>query len=426
MTQMPRVRYSVVLLALLINMVCYTDRVCIAVAGPEMRKAFDFSQAQMGLVFSIFSLSYFLGQTPWGMAADRYGARGLVSLAVAGWSVFTIFTAYAWSFASLMGIRFTFGALEAALSPSVASAFNRWIPSSERSTAFGAFLGGGRLGGAITPPIAGFILLHYGWRTPFVAFGLVGLFGAIAWFYWFRDRPEEHPAITKTELGRIRSEMPVPAQKVAVKVPWGQILSSTRLWCLLAAAFGSTFLWQFYITWFPTYLRENRGMSLAQAGYYASIPFLLGVCATWVGGALTDFIGRRTDDRTARTVIGLVSLTSAALLMSAGVWCKEAGLAALLMGCAAGAVDLYLGAAWSSAIDIGGSSGGAVAGLMNAASNCAGFASPALMGWVLQSSGDWNFVLLLGVGMTAVSAVLWLFVNPRRAQVSRPAMAGEP
>ena len=56
MTQMPRVRYSVVLLALLINMVCYTDRVCIAVAGPEMRKAFDFSQAQMGLVFSIFSL----------------------------------------------------------------------------------------------------------------------------------------------------------------------------------------------------------------------------------------------------------------------------------------------------------------------------------------------------------------------------------
>ena len=62
--------------------------------------------------------------------------------------------------------------------------------------------------------------------------------------------------------------------------------------------------------------------------------------------------------------------------MSAG------GLAALLMGCAAGAVDLYLGAAWSSATDIGGSSGGAVAGLMNAASNCAGFASPALMGWV--------------------------------------------
>ena len=119
MTPMPRVRLLVVLMAVVINMVCYTDRVCIAVAGPELRKAFDLSQAQMGLVFSIFSLSYFLGQTPWGIAADRYGSRSLVSLAVAGWSAFTILTAYAWSFASLMSIRFTFGALEAALSPSV-------------------------------------------------------------------------------------------------------------------------------------------------------------------------------------------------------------------------------------------------------------------------------------------------------------------
>jgi MFS family permease len=102
---MPRVRHSVVFLALLINMICYTDRVCIAVAGPEMRKAFDFSQAQMGLVYSIFSLSYFLGQTPWGLAADRFGSRGIVSLAVAGWSVFTALTATAWSFVSLLTIR---------------------------------------------------------------------------------------------------------------------------------------------------------------------------------------------------------------------------------------------------------------------------------------------------------------------------------
>ena len=420
------VRYSVVLLALLINMICYTDRVASLSPVRRCGKPSIFSQAQMGLVFSIFSLSYFLGQTPWGMAADRYGARGLVSLAVAGWSVFTIFTAYAWSFASLMAIRFTFGALEAALSPSVASAFNRWIPSTERSTAFGAFLGGGRLGGAITPPIAGFILLHYGWRAPFVAFGVVGLLGAVAWFYWFRNRPEEHPAMTQVELERIQAGIPESTKQV-IKTPWSELLSSTRLWCLLAAAFGSTFLWQFYITWFPTYLRENRGMSVSEAGYYASIPFLLGVGATWVGGILTDSIGRRTDDRFARTLIGLVSLSAAALLMSAGVWCPQAGLAALLMGCAAGAVDLYLGAAWASAIDIGGSSGGAVAGLMNAASNCAGFASPALMGWVLQTSGDWNFVLFLGVGTTAISAVLWLFVNPRRSQsLAQLAGAGEP
>jgi MFS transporter, ACS family, glucarate transporter len=405
------VRYSIVLLALVINMVCYTDRVCIAVAGPEMRKAFQFSQTEMGFVFSIFSLSYFLGQAPWGMLADRRGARGIVAMAITGWSVFTALTASAWNFVSLLVIRFVFGGLEAAFSPSVASAFSRWVPVNERATAFGAFLGGGRLGGALTPPIAGYLLLHYGWRVPFLVFGAFGFLWAGLWYFWYRNTPAEHVSVRPEEREFIaRTAMTA----IAAKVPWGELLRSRRLWCLLLAAFGSTFMWQFYITWFPTYLREQRGMSLTESSYYASLPLLLGVGANWVGGVMTDWIGRRTNDRTARTIVGFVSLTAGATLMSAGVWCPQAGLAALFMGCAAGAVDLYLGAAWSSATDIGGSSGGAVAGLMNAASNCAGFASPALMGYVLQRTGEWNAVLYLSVATTLCAAILWLFVNPRR------------
>ena len=84
------------------------------------------------------------------------------------------------------------------------------------------------------------------------------------------------------------------------------------------------------------------------------------------------------------------------------------------MSSAAGAVDLYLGAAWSSATDIGGTSGGAVAGLMNAASNAAGFVAPVLLGWVLDRTHTWNAVLYLTAATTLAAAFLWLFVNPRR------------
>ena len=116
-------RYGLVALALAVNMVCYTDRVCISVAAPGMRAEMGLSPTQMGFVFSIFSLSYFLGQTPWGALADRRGARGLVTMAILGWSSFTALTAAAWSYVSLLAIRFTFGGLESALSPSVAQAF---------------------------------------------------------------------------------------------------------------------------------------------------------------------------------------------------------------------------------------------------------------------------------------------------------------
>lgn len=416
------VRHKIVLAALLINMVCYTDRVCIAVLGPEISKAFGFNQGQMGLVYSIFSLSYFLGQTPWGMLADRVGSRYLVSSAVVGWSVFTGLTALVWSLPSLLFVRFTFGALEAALSPSVASAFNRWIPINERSTSFGAFLGGGRLGGAITPPIAGFLLLYYGWRIPFLVFGAVGLIGSALWFWCYRDRPDQHPWISEGERRYVREHTDT-ARKESPDTNWKQLLRSQRLWCLLGVAFGATMLWQFYATWFPTYLRERRGMSMAESSMYASLPFLVGLVANWTGGLLTDWIGRRTDDRRGRTVVGLFSLLAGAALMSSGIWCEQASTAALLMGLAAGAVDLYLGAAWSSATDIGGPSGGAVAGLMNAASNCAAFVSPALMGWVLYRWNNWEYVLALSVATTLIATVLWLFVNPRR-RVAVPAAAG--
>ena len=384
-------RHGLVLLALLVNMVCYTDRVCISIAAPSMREEMGLSPAQMGFVFSIFSLSYFLGQTPWGILADRRGARGLVTSAILGWSSFTALTAAAWSYVSLLGIRFVFGGLEAALSPSVAQSFRVWVPERSRASAFGFFLGGGRMGGAITPLIAVAIMTRFGWRSMFVIFGALGIAAAAAWFTLYRNGPA--PMV----------------EKGASVIPY----RSRRLWCLLAVAFGSTFMWQFYITWFPTYLIEKRGFELKEAAWYAGIPFAVGVVGTWLGGLMTDLLGRRYGTRAARRIVGSFSLSSGALLMIAGLLTEERRLAAALIGLAALGVDLYLGAAWTTALDIGGASGGAVAGLMNASSNCAGFASPAVMGWVLGRWHDWNTVLLVSAAATLLSAVVWLGANPK-------------
>ncbi|MEZ5352283.1 MAG: MFS transporter [Bryobacteraceae bacterium] len=407
-----RVRYSIVLLALAVNFVCYTDRACISIAGPLMRDEFALSATAMGLVYSIFSLSYFLGQTPWGAAADRYGARTLVTVAILGWSVFTGLTAAAWSLGSLLVIRFVFGGLEAALSPSVAAAFRQWVPVRERSSAFGFFLGGGRLGGAVTPVVAAAIVAAYGWRTVFVVFATLGIAAAAVWHWWFRNTPGEHRAVNGAERAIIGE---APQIAPSDSAGWRGLLGSSRMWALLAVAFGCTFLWQFYITWFPTYLMEARKMTLGESARYAGLPFLFGVFATWLGGLLTDLLGRRLSPRRARTCIGTASLTLAGLLLSAGIWCADPRLAAVLMASGAIGVDLFLGAAWASALDIGGARGGAAAGLMNAASNLAGFVSPTFNGWVLETWHDWNIFLFVAVALNLAAAVVWLRVNPEPA-----------
>src|SRR5260370_34396255 len=115
-------------------MLCYTDRVCIAVAGPRIRSELGLSQAQLGLVFSIFFLAYAVAQAPWGMLADRFGSRGIVTAAIFCWSGFTALTGAVGGFLSMLAARFTFGTVAAALSPPTATAFTAWRPAPGRST----------------------------------------------------------------------------------------------------------------------------------------------------------------------------------------------------------------------------------------------------------------------------------------------------
>jgi ACS family glucarate transporter-like MFS transporter len=407
---MPRLRHSIVLLALLVCMVSYMDRACISVAAPYIQREFQLSHARLGMVFSVFSLAYFLFLTPWGMLADRYGARRLVTLGILSWSAFTTLTAAAWNFVSMLAIRFAFGATEASLMPAVASAFARWVPETERSTAFGAFLSGGRIGGAIAPPVAAWLVWQFGWRWMFIAFSGLGLACAAAWLFWYRDQPAEHPRITQMEL-----EIIARGCSGGLRETGTGIALDRRVVLLLGVAFGYTFMWQFYITWFPTYLIENRAMPLAQAAGYASLPFVFGMVANWLGGILTDALGRRYGSRTGRTVLGFAALLASAALLAAGIAQRDSRLAAVLIALAAGAGDLSLGAVWTSATSIGGPAAGAVSGMMNSASNLGGFLSPMLMGWMLQIWGNWNAVLLAGVAADAIAAFLWLGVNRRGA-----------
>ena len=410
MARPTHVRYSMVALATAVNLLCYADRTAIAVAAPVFQKELGLAPARMGLIFGIFSLAYALGQTPWGMAADRFGSRLLIAGSILCWSGFTTFTGLARSFVAMLAIRFSFGGLEAALSPSTAVAFTRWTPVTERSTAFGVFLSGGRLGAALTPPLAILLMLRFGWRAMFVIIGLLGIPAALVWLFWFRDDPATHAAVNNEERELLAPN--VAARATRERVSWSTLLRSSRLWNMLAVSFTTTFLWQFYITWFPTYLIQKRGLPLKEAAYYAGMPFLFGVAGAWVGGVGTDFLARRVGVRRARLWVGCAGLTLTASLMLMGILLPAPRPGALVMASAAFTADLFIGAIWSSAVEIGGAAAGAVAGLNNAVSNCAAFASPVLMGMVLQFNGSWNTLLVAGICSTYLGAFLWTKVNP--------------
>src|SRR5262245_16172608 len=185
-----RVRYRVLGLAVLLAGITYLDRVCISLTAPAMMRDLGLSKVQMSLVFSAFTLAYGIFEIPTGWWGDRIGTRRVLTRIVIWWSSFTIFTAGAFNYVSLLVIRFLFGVGEAGAWPNAAKTFSRWFPVTERGTAQGIFFMGAHLAGGLTPLLVTAMLVRMHWRWVFVVFGAVGFVWAAVWFWWFRDEPE--------------------------------------------------------------------------------------------------------------------------------------------------------------------------------------------------------------------------------------------
>ena len=218
-----RVRARVLVFAFLLAVVTYLDRICIAAAAPYIMADLRLSVLQMSVVFSAFTLSYSLFEIPSGWLADVVGPRRVLTRIVLWWSAFTTATAAGRGFQSLVAIRFLFGAGEAGAFPNVARAFAAWFPTSERGRANGVLFFGSRVGGMLAAPVALLIVSRWGWRTSFVLFGATGVVWAVAWFAWYRDRPEQHPAVNAEELAWIRQDRhngERPAERE--RTPWAR------------------------------------------------------------------------------------------------------------------------------------------------------------------------------------------------------------
>ena len=401
--------FRLVLLVTCANLLGYMDRVCISVLAPKLRSELGFSASDIGLIFGAFGLSYALFQMPWGMIADRRGVRNIIGGVILAWSMFTGLTAATRGLMAFVSIRFLFGVSEAALAPAVASLFRRTVPVRSRPTAFGSFLAGGRVGGIIAPGFAAFLAIHCGWRSVFVLFAALGLFAAAT---WFRAFPRE--LVVQESEG---TPLSLPAPRFSVS-----------LTALILVGCIYTMTWQFFVTWFPSYLIESRGFSFQKAGTYTGLPFLFGLLATFSGGPLSGWMTKRLGMQLGRRLLVMTGLLGSAFLLYVGSSTLRAVLGTVLIALAAGSGDLILSTVWATAVDIGGRSAGSVAGLMNSVASLGAFLSPVLVGKLLQHGSSWIYILNAGALLNVTAALLWLFVRPPSQNRAAPlvtAMATE-
>lgn len=395
-------------------MVTYLDRACIGTLAPQIMRDLGLSKDQMSVVYSAFALAYAAFEIPTAWWADRTGTRRVLTRIVLWWSGFTMLTAAAWNFSSLVVTRFLFGAGEAGAWPSVARTFSRWIPHRERGTIQGIFFAGAHLAGGATPIIVLALTQFMNWRAVFLLFGLLGVFWAVAWYRWFRDDPSEHPAVTPAELHQIVGDRKESSGHHAGWAYWKRLLGHRNTVPLCLMYFPNSFAFYFCITWLPTYLKEKHGFDALSLGLFAGLPLILSVLGDLFGGVTTDAVTNRFGLRLGRSGVGAVAyLLAGSAMILAGVVTQPV-LAAWLIAVALGASMFTLGASWSTCLDIGGSHAGVVSAAMNTSGQIGSVLSPLMVTFLLRQLGDWNAPLFVMGGLFLVGAVCWCLVDPHQ------------
>jgi len=411
-----RVRARVLGFAFALAVVTYLDRICISAAAPYIMRDLRLSVLQMSLVFSAFTLSYSLFEVPSGWLGDVRGPRRVLTRIVVWWSGFTMLTAAARGYQSLVAIRFLFGAGEAGAFPNVARSFSRWFPLRERGRANGVMFLGSRVGGMLSAPIALVIVARWGWRASFVVFGAIGLAWAAAWYAWYRDAPEEHRGVNAEELAWIRQDGGSRDEGRGARhdTPWRALARSRNLYAICAMYFAFGYGLYFYFTWLPTYLITVLGFSVLGGGVFASLPFLLAGIADLVGGWLSDRLARTYGLRAGRCYLGFGAFTTCAALVFASTLAVPPIAKAVLLAFALASADLALGACWAVPIDIAPDHAGVVSGCMNTLGNIGGLLGPLVVGVAVDRWHSWTFPFYVTAAIYAAGGFAWLAVDPER------------
>ncbi len=423
MTQAPStIRYRALTWLMLAAGLAYLCRNAVGVAESTIRQDLGFSLSQSGWFMGAFFWTYSLFQVPSGWLAERWGTRIALSLFAAAWSIATFGIGVAPGFALLIVAQMTMGIAQAGIFPASCNSIGHWMPLGQRSLSCGILAAGMQLGAIVASGLTGQLLEPLGWRWVFIGFALPSLLWTVGFYLRFRNHPQQDERVNSAELALIIPTPPLTfgdSHATSVK-PISQLtelltlFASPVMWWLCGQQICRSAGYMFFASWFPTFLQETRGVSVAQSGYLQGLLLLGTLIGSLCGGTLVDWIWRRTGNlRLSRSGVGATFLAACAGLILAAWFVQNAVLAMLLLCGGAFLAALAGPCAFAAAIDIGGTRVPQVFGFMNMTGNVAAAACPILVAKLFQWTSNWNLVLLVFAAVYLIGAFCWLFVNPQ-------------
>lgn len=404
-----RIRYLVLTVLCVAAALAYIHRSCISVPAASMQADLGLSDPQMGWIMSAFFLGYTLFQVPGGWLGDHFGTRAALTLFTLVWSLATGMMGLTRRFELLYALWFLNGVAQAGIFPCSINSFTRWFPEAERalpSGLLGAFMS---VGAATASLVAAALLQFVDWPECFLILAAPGILFAAGFYLWFRDSPRQHAWVNSSEIGYIESGNAARPRGNGGESFWRELLARPSIYLICGQQFFRAASYIFYVTWFPSYLQGERGVSVVGSGLLASLPLVGVVAGSTCGGVLIDRIWRRTGSRRlSRRGVGLAAVLAAGgfLLLAQTMSDLEPAVACIV------ASGFFAGmsgpAGYTTTIDLAGNRVATVFSIMNLCGNAGAFLLP-----LVVAKLRWDVVLVFLAGLYGCAAILWglLFIE---------------
>lgn len=404
------IRWKIGIFMFLGIVINYMDRVNISHAIVLIAGEMHLTPVQQGIIMSSFSWGYVFFMLMGGWLVDRFGPRIINALSCLAWSVFTALGSFTSGFLPFLVSRFLVGAGEAPIFPGNASVVRRWFPLHERGKATAFFDVGSYVGSAIVAPVIIFLMLAFGWRISFQIFAAIGVVWSIAWYLYYRD-PEESKKISKSEREYIEQNS-APATETKSSITIFSLLKYRKIWGMAVGFFSYNYLKNFFLTWFPTYLIAERGLSFLKVGVVALIPPICAILAELSVGHLTDTLVKRgisvTYARKIPLCIGML-LSSVIILVT---FTENIILTVALLSLSYASVISASAGIWAIPGDVAPTKYdvGKIGGIQNTFSNIAGIVAPIITGALFGLTGSFTVPLIISGLIAIIGALSYWFV----------------
>ena len=406
-----RARIVILLLLSVGTMINYLDRTILGVVAPALTSELHIDPAMMGIVFSAFAWTYALAQIPGGMFLDKFGNKITYALAIFFWSTFTLLQSFSLGLKSLLLFRLGLGVSEAPCFPVNSRVVGTWFPQHERARATATYTVGEYIGLAAFSPLLFLILEHHGWRTLFFITGGLGIAFTFVWWKFYKE-PHESTTVNKEELDYIGIGN---KKSVNENIPFNWKDAKRLLCCrqVIGASLGqyagNTTL-VFFLTWFPTYLAQERQLPWLHVGFFATWPFLAAAIGIIFGGWVSDKLLNKTASvNVSRKLPIITGLLLSSCIITAN-WVPNNTLVIVIMSIAFFGQGM-VGLGWTLISDIAPKNmAGLTGGIFNFCANMASIVTPLIIGFIIAGTGNF-FYALIYIGVTAlIGLVAYIFI----------------